>query len=103
AGGLQEEPAPEAGLAGAQLGQPRAEFLLPLLPEGSLRLFRLEQHRFGAPRWQVDPGIGARVANHHLAEQTAKFFRLARLTRAFGIDEARAELLRRGELARLEQ
>ena len=103
AGRLQQQPAPEAGLARAELRQAGAEFRLPLLPEGALGFVRLEQNGLGAARRQLDAGVGARVANHHLAEQAAQFLRLARLARALRVNEARAELLRRRQLARLQQ
>ena len=51
----------------------------------------------------MDAGVGARVANHHLAQQAAEFLRLARLARAFRVNEARAEFLRGRQLAGLQQ
>src|SRR5947208_15766175 len=75
AGGLQKEAAPHASLAGAQLCQPLAEFLFPSLPEHPLSFLGLKQHCLGTARWEIDSGIRARVANHHLTEQTAEFLR----------------------------
>jgi hypothetical protein len=100
---LQEQAAPQAGLAGGQTGQFGAEFFLPLAPKAPLRCGRLEEYGFCAAGRQIEPGIRAGVADHDLAEQPAQFLRLARLAREFRIKETGSEFLRRGQLAGLEE
>ena len=80
-----------------------AKFALPLLPKRAFRLVRLEQHRLGPARRQVDAGVGASVANHHLAQQPAQLLRLARLVRLVLVHEPGAEFLGGRQLAGLQQ
>src|SRR5882724_7049899 len=103
AGSLQKETAPHAGLAWVQLRQSLAEFLFPSLPEYPFGLFGFKQHRLGTPEWEIDSCIRACIANHHLANQTAKFFRFARLSRALRIDKTGAKFFWAGQLTRLKK
>ena len=73
------------------------------MPEGPFRLVRLEQYRLGPARRQLQAGVGARVSNHHLAQEAAQLFGLARLPRALGVHEPGAELFWRGQLTGLKQ
>ena len=81
----------------------RAQLGFPFFPKLALGGFRLEQRRFRAARRQSDARVGARVADHHLAEQPAQFLRLAGLTRALRVHEPRAKFLWRGQLSRLQE
>ena len=51
----------------------------------------------------MNAGIGAGIANHHLAQQAAQLLRLARLPRPFRVNEPRAELFGSRKLPRLKQ
>src|SRR5437867_2953259 len=100
---LQQKPAPQAALAGAELRQTSSKFGLPLLPECMFLLIRFEQDSLGPARWQVDARVGSRVADHDLSKQPAQFLWLARLARPFRVNKSDAEFLRARQLTWLQQ